>query len=227
MSPPLSDSRVVAFLGAAGSGKTEVALNLALAWAQSYGRVAIVDFDYVTPYFRSQDVRERVAARGLEVIASPPEFHDFDVPVVPPEIPHVILDERRRMIFDVGGDEMGARMLGQLRRHLEAASAAAYVVVNSRRPQTRHAEAVAEAVRTMEEACGLRVRGLVANSNVGPETDEAICLEGVRVTTEAGRLLSLPVVMVACLARLAEGMDRPGGPAVLPLVPQLAPPWAA
>ncbi|MFQ6098290.1 MAG: hypothetical protein ACE5O2_11250, partial [Armatimonadota bacterium] len=120
MNPPLCDSRVVAFLGPAGSGKTEVAINLALLWARFFDDVAIVDFDYVTPYFRSQDVRWRLAECGVRVVASPPKYHDFDVPVVPAELPQVVLNERLRIIFDVGGDEMGSRMLGQLRPQLEA-----------------------------------------------------------------------------------------------------------
>ena len=226
MKPPLADSRVVAFLGAAGSGKTEVALNLALRWAECLDGVTIVDFDYVTPYFRSQDVSDRMMRRGVDVVASPARYHDFDVPVVPPETPHAILDERRRLIFDVGGDETGARMFGQLRHHLQAASAAAYVVVNSRRPQTRDAEGIVRVVRMVEEGCGLRVAGLVANSNVGPETDEAICLEGVRLTTRAARELGVPVVLVACLAPLAEGLVLADGPVVLPITLHLALPWA-
>ncbi len=46
---------VTIFTGAYGSGKTELALNIALKLKQKYDDVALVDFDIVNPYFRSSE----------------------------------------------------------------------------------------------------------------------------------------------------------------------------
>ncbi|MFQ6099251.1 MAG: hypothetical protein ACE5O2_16085, partial [Armatimonadota bacterium] len=103
---------------------------------------------------------------------------------------------------------------------------APYVVVNTRRPQTPNAGAIVEAVREIEAACGLAVAGLVANSNVGHETDRAVCREGIEATMQASGVLGVPVVLVACLAGLEKGLLAPEGVAVLPVHPQLALPWS-
>ncbi|MFQ5811231.1 MAG: hypothetical protein ACE5JM_16560, partial [Armatimonadota bacterium] len=93
---PLSDSRLVVILGVGGSGKTEIALNLAVAWAEVLDGVHIVDFDLVTPYFRAQDVCDEMTRAGVRPIVPPASRRNMDVPFIPPEVPHIIAHESAR-----------------------------------------------------------------------------------------------------------------------------------
>ena len=57
----LSDRRFVVLVGNYGSGKTELALNLALASVEKL-TTTLVDLDIVNPYFRSGEKAEELAA---------------------------------------------------------------------------------------------------------------------------------------------------------------------
>lgn len=223
--PPLSERRVIVLLGGAGSGKTEIALNLALAWARHLPTVRLVDYDFVTPYFRSQDVREELAERGISVVASPPEYADIDVPVIPAELSAVIADREGHTIFDVGGDEIGAATLSQYNPALRAAEAAAYFVVNPRRPGARDVQSTVALARALSESCRIPLAGLIANANLGPATTPEVFAEGLAVTQEAGEQLGTPVAMACCLAELAQQVSCPAGVPLLPLQVQLRLPW--
>lgn len=65
----LLNNRIIIFVGAFGSGKTEIAINYVRALARKKKQVAIVDLDIVSPYFRSRDVTENLESQGIEVIA--------------------------------------------------------------------------------------------------------------------------------------------------------------
>ena len=75
-------SRIKIITGHFGSGKTEVAVNLAM---QETG-TTIVDLDTVNPYFRTADAKEELEKHGIRAIL--PEFANtnLDLPTLPPEI---------------------------------------------------------------------------------------------------------------------------------------------
>ena len=50
--------RITMILGHYGSGKTNIAVNLAVAYRREKDNVAIADLDIVNPYFRTKDSLE-------------------------------------------------------------------------------------------------------------------------------------------------------------------------
>ena len=52
--------KITIITGHYGSGKTNLAVNLALQLADAGEKVTIVDFDIVNPYFRTADFCETV-----------------------------------------------------------------------------------------------------------------------------------------------------------------------
>ena len=56
-------------VGHFGSGKTEIAVNLALALAAERPGVNLVDLDLVKPYFRCRLARDAVGPRGVRLVA--------------------------------------------------------------------------------------------------------------------------------------------------------------
>ena len=65
----MTSSSNVVFLGEAGSGKSEIALNFAQALAELGGKpVHFFDLDMTKPLFRSRDRREALEALGVEIL---------------------------------------------------------------------------------------------------------------------------------------------------------------
>ena len=56
---------VTVLVGHFGSGKSEIAVNLAFGWQARGQQVSVIDLDLVKPYFRSRLLREDMQARGI------------------------------------------------------------------------------------------------------------------------------------------------------------------
>ena len=84
--PPLSEQPVVIFVGAFGSGKTEVAINYARAALAAGEAPCLADLDVVTPYFRVGDLRRQLEGEGLRILAAGGKLASYEVPALPREI---------------------------------------------------------------------------------------------------------------------------------------------
>ncbi|MBW2320130.1 MAG: hypothetical protein JRF31_04615 [Deltaproteobacteria bacterium] len=82
---------IVIIVGNFGSGKTEVAVNLAVNRKRSGIDVRIADLDLVNPYFRTREAREPLAELGIDVVLPPEKYLQADLPAEPTDI-----DRRRR-----------------------------------------------------------------------------------------------------------------------------------
>lgn len=218
------EQRIPIFVGAFGSGKTEIALNYAMQLAGTGKRVAIVDLDIVTPYFRSRDVSLQLARSGVEVIAPTGELAQADLPVIIPRVQGVLADPELTVIVDVGGDDAGATALGRFSDQLKKLPHALLLVVNTCRPFTRDATGIANMLAAIERSARLKVTGLVANTNLGAETTPEIVEKGLAIVQEAGRALRVPVVGMGVRKDLAGQVAAPGVP-IFPLQIMLVPPW--
>ncbi|MBR4420596.1 MAG: P-loop NTPase, partial [Clostridia bacterium] len=62
--------RITIISGHFGSGKTNVAVNLALELKKTKQDVAILDIDIVNPYFRTKDSMNELIENGIRLICS-------------------------------------------------------------------------------------------------------------------------------------------------------------
>jgi hypothetical protein len=204
--------------GAYGSGKTECAMALAAALA-AVGSVTLVDLDFVTPYFRVQDHRRALEALGIRLVAPDARVAQNDAPSLPPEAAEAICAPCGRTVVDLGGDPVGATVLGQFAPRLQRYEL--WAVVNFARPATdtlAHAAALlAEVVR----ATRLRLTGLVSNTHLGPYTTPVELATGLAQARALGAQLGVPVRMQCAPA----GIAVPPGPPLLSITPRLRRPW--
>ncbi|HID87722.1 MAG TPA: ATP-binding protein [Anaerolineae bacterium] len=223
----LFDSRIAIFAGRFGSGKTEVAVNYAVRLAQERERVALVDLDLVTPYYRTRETAQILAQRGVEVIAPPAATRQLHVPAVTAEILAALQDRERPVVLDVGGDEEGTRAgLGQFSRSLARMDYILSLVVNPYRQHTSTVEGIAQALEQIERGSGLRVSRLVSNPNLIEETTLAVVEEGHSLIEEASRELGLPIAFICLEERLAREVPRAHfQQPLLPLVRYFLLPW--
>ena len=195
--------RVTVFVGHFGSGKTEIALNGALELAASGSRVTLADLDVVKPYFRSRAGRDILSEAGVKLLAPTGANIHADLPIIVPQIRSHLRESDHRLIMDVGGDEVGARVLGSLSDVVPFDDTNCWLVLNFRRPSTPDPECALQMVRQIEAVGRVPVSGLISNTHLMEETTPEVVLDGYRQAIETGRLAEVPVIAVTVTEDLA------------------------
>ncbi len=200
------EKKVKLFVGAAGSGKTEWSLNIAL-WLRKEGRdVYLVDLDIINPYFTVRERKSRLESLGIKVLTLPERAIFSDLPVVPSHISSVIFSELD-VIVDVGGDEKGARALAQFAPLLEKVGYSMYMVVNVFRPQTSTVDAITELVYSIKRVTGLEITAFINNSNILGETRKEHVLKGQVLLKEASLRCGIPLIGSSVLMNFKDNLS--------------------
>ncbi len=201
--------RVTLFAGHYGSGKTNIAVNYAIAMRKAGLPVSIADLDIVNPYFRTKDSADRLAEAGIRLISSQFANSNVDTPALPGEIYAITDDRSTYAVMDVGGDDRGALALGRYAPAIVEENAYEMLfVVNAYRPLTRTPEEAFEVMREVEAAGKIPFTAIVNNSNVGRDTTADDVLQTVPFMEELSRLTGLPVKMTAVREDLTEELSR-------------------
>lgn len=195
--------RITLLCGHYGSGKTNVAVNLAVALRKYHERVAVADLDIVNPYFRTKDSRGQFEDLGIRLICSEYANTNVDIPALPQDMYAVTDDKSLRVVIDVGGDDRGALALGRLTDPiLTEDDYEMLAVINSSRPLTHTPVDTVEVLREIENACRIRFTGLINNTNLGRETGADVVLKSVSYAEAVSNLMEIPVVMTTVPAEL-------------------------
>ena len=203
----LEDKRVIILCGHYGSGKTNIALNLALALKAEYPNVALADMDIVNPYYRSSRGAAVLADAGVRLICSGLANSNVDVPALPAQLYAVADDKDCRFVVDVGGDDRGALALGRLSKALtDENDYGMLFVVNKYRPLTQTPHDAVAIMREIEKACGLKFAAIADNPNLGGETTEQTVLESAEYANRLSELTGLPVALTAVKEDLAAAL---------------------
>ena len=185
---------LIMICGHYGSGKTNLSLNIALDLAAAGEQVTLVDLDLVNPYFRSSDYTEMLKEGGVDMLAPTFAGTTLDIPALSPAVSGVF-ERQGRVIFDVGGDDVGATALGRYSRQIRELPYDFLYVVNKYRPLSREAQQSAELLREIEAASHLRATAIVNNSHLQRETDWETIAASRQYAQESADQLELPVVM--------------------------------
>ena len=208
MSDSLSHRRVTLFAGHYGSGKTNIAVNWALALRKSGAPVTIVDLDIVNPYFRTKDSKADLDAAGVELISSPYDNSNVDFPALPQEIYGAVERHDRLAVLDIGGDDRGALALGRYAPYiLEENDFEMLFVANCFRPLTRTPQEALEVLREIEAAGGIPFTGVVNNSNLGNDTTAEDILAAQDYAAELCTLCKLPLRLNTVKETLMPQLD--------------------
>ena len=101
---------IVILVGHFGSGKSEIALNLAFGMRERGRDVTLVDLDVVKPYFRCRLAREELQAKGIQLVAPEGDRFFADLPIIVPQVRGALSradNTNARVIVDAGGDDLG------------------------------------------------------------------------------------------------------------------------
>ena len=187
--------RITIISGHYGSGKTNIAVSLALDLKKQHENTAIADIDIVNPYFRTKDSEDHLRENGIRLICSEYANSNVDIPALPQEMYAVTDDKTMYSILDVGGDERGALALGRIAPKIREENDFEMIyVVNRYRPLTRDADSAIEVMREIEAACKLKFTCIVNNSNLGAETDAETVLSSQKYAEEISERTGLPIL---------------------------------
>ena len=203
---------ITILVGHFGSGKTEIAVNLALAWRNRGAGVTLVDLDLVKPYFRCRLAKDELEARGIRLVAPAGDLFYADLPMLVPEARTATGDgagREDRVIFDVGGSDLGARVLGSISGLLDRQTTDLLFVVNANRPFAGDLASLRAMLRKVQTTARLEVTGLVANTHLMQETTPETVRAGIRAARELEAATGIPLRFCAMLKELARTFDGP------------------
>lgn len=201
--------RLTLFLGHYGSGKTNIAINYAKFLKTKYDDVVIADIDIVNPYFRTKDSEKELEESGIKLISLPFANTNVDLPALPAEVYSIVQNHTTHAVMDIGGDDRGAYALGRYVPYIvEENNFDALFVVNFYRPLTQDAESAYEVMGEIESACGLKLTGIVNNSNIGELTKESDVLKTIPEAEKLSQISGLPVIMTCAEKSIADNSDN-------------------
>jgi len=188
--------RFLVLTGNYGSGKTEIALNLALSFVKDF-QTTLVDLDIVNPYFRSGEKADEMRKAGIRMLMPTYAMTTVDIPALPAEIQSVFEVPSDRVVFDVGGDDTGAAALGRFypsfMRYREQTKM--IFVINCMRPLTREVDEIIDLAERIQNRGRLRIDMLINNTNLADQTEPVMIENGERITLKCAEKLGISEVM--------------------------------
>ena len=217
---------IVILVGAYGSGKTEVAVNLAAHMRYKGRRVRIADLDLVNPYFRTREARHALSNLGIEVVLPPTQFMHADLPILDPKVAGMIRSPADLTLLDVGGDDAGATVLAALADAFDGKAFHLLQVINPHRPYTDTVDGCLLIRRQIESKAKMTITGIVGNANFIEETTADDIVSGYAFCRKVADAANVPLMFVTAAKTLLTRLDKKAIQCpILPVNRQLTPPW--
>lgn len=173
----IGNSKNFVIIGEAGSGKTEVSLNLAAEIRRLSDRpVHLFDMDQTKPIFRARDSIGAVSRSGV-IFHYQKQF--MDAPVVAAGVIERLRDPGSTVILDIGGGAYGSHMIGQFAEYLNGADTRVIYLINPYRPWSGSRSDIEETISRTAGAAHLEKLFVAANPNYGAATAAGDVVRGV------------------------------------------------
>ena len=192
--------KFIILIGNYGSGKTEIALNLAVRAAAEGKRTQVIDLDRINDYFRMSDHVKLLENRNIGLVSPTFVGTGLTQTNMPAAVGSAFAQDWDLVIFDVGGDPAGALSLARYHEDfaaLEPGQLEVYDIVNIRRPMSETPEKILKLKEDMEGFARQRVTGFVHNSNLQDWASAQDLWDGYPVVRAASEQSGIPVVCTA------------------------------
>jgi len=217
---------IVVIAGNYGSGKSEVAINLALHQKKAGLSVSIADLDLVNPYFRTREAIKPLEKAGIKVVMPDQKYFNADLPILSPAVANMIKGTHDLAILDAGGDDVGVTVLAALNESLKEKNVSMIQVVNPFRPFTQNIKGCIKIKQEIERSSKLKMTGIVGNANLIDETTPEIIYQGFDLIQEFSIKSGLKLEFVTAAADILEQLDKNSfNCPILPIHRGLVPPW--
>ena len=209
--------RHIVVFGEAGSGKSEIAINLAIQLARRGEDVALVDLDLIKPFLRSSGALLALSGAHVTLIAPEGKHASSDLPILLPQVRSLFQDLERRIVADVGGSESGMRVIHALKDVIPSDETDFFLVLNSKRPFTDTIEKAVACAKRMLVSPVVKLTGVISNTHLKGETDANMVKEGALFAMEVAERLGIKRILVAGKRKICEELQREGFE--MPLLP--------
>lgn len=172
----MNEKKNFLFIGEAGSGKSEIVLNVAAKLAERTGqKVALFDMDQTKPLYRSRDMKEKFKDLGVEI-----HYQDqfLDAPTAVSGVATSLMSDNYTLM-DIGGGSPAARMAGAYAHILKKEDSVPVYIINPYRPWTKSLESIDGTMSDILRAVNLDHIYILGNPNLGYHTSAEDFLEGL------------------------------------------------
>lgn len=177
----MNEKKNFVFIGEAGSGKSEIALNMALKLANKSGKkVDLFDLDQTKPLYRSRDMQADFEGKGVSI-----HYQDqyLDAPVMVGGV-RVSLVSDNYTLLDIGGGHQAAKFAGAYSDLLSKDDSVPVYIVNPYRPWTKSVDAIDATMKHILGSMRLDHIYLLGNPNLGYSTNVNEFMEGLEKIDE-------------------------------------------
>lgn len=188
--------KVKVLIGNYGSGKSELALNFAMQAAARGERTELIDLDMVNTYFRLTERGKMVEQKEIRLVSPNFACSGIETLSLPAEIASAFVLDWDSVIFDVGGDDVGATALGRYHEdfmELEPGSLEVLNVINIRRPLASTLEKIQRLQEGMQAHARLQITGMINNTNLATMTSVQELRDGYELLKEVSDITGIPV----------------------------------
>ncbi|MFA5342071.1 MAG: ParA family protein, partial [Clostridia bacterium] len=185
--------KIVIICGHYGSGKTNFAVNLALDLKRKNLPVTLADMDIVNPYFRSSDHKNMLESKNIKVISPVYANTNLDAPAIPASM-YSAFDTEGYAIFDMGGDDAGATVMGQFFKNIKNQPYDMLYVINHNRSMIENAYDAVSMLRSIEAASRLKATYIVNNSHLKDFTVAKDVMESAVYAQEVSDMSGLEIL---------------------------------
>lgn len=199
--------KVFVLIGNYGSGKTELALNFAINAARTGARTELLDLDMVNTYFRLTERGKMTDMKEIRLVSPNFACSGIETLSLPAEVASAFDMDWDNVIFDVGGDAVGATALGRFHQDfmaLEPGALQVLNVINIRRPLAGTVEKIINLQREMEIHSRLKITGMINNTNLAQMTGPDELRDGYEMIKQVSEITGTPVLYTSGRKELLE-----------------------
>jgi hypothetical protein len=222
----LDFKRIIGFTGNYGSGKTEIAVNYTILCADNKKKTYILDLDIVNPYFRCREARDLMTSLGINVVIPEGDKVHADLPIIVPQIKGTIKREDGNVILDIGGDDIGARVLSHLSGTLLQEELDLLMVLNGNRPFTDQVSGAVKMIHEIEAASSFKITGIVSNTHLINLTTKDTVLDGYKLALDVEAKTRIPIKFVSIEEKILHHFTGAEfSHPIFPIKRMMLPPW--
>ena len=227
--------KIVILIGNYGSGKTEIALNMAVRAAAQGKRTQVIDLDKINDYFRMSDHVKLLDEKKINLVSPTFAGAGLTQTNMSAAVGSAFAQDWDLVVFDVGGDPAGAMSLARYHSDfaaLEPGQLEVYDIINVRRPMSETPEKILKLKADMEGFARQTVTGFVHNSNLQAWASAQDLRDGYPVVKAASEMSGIPIVHTTGLPAYLdeflrdEGLDRRFIGTPIPLTTYMHRSWA-
>ena len=227
--------KIIILIGNYGSGKTEIALNMAVRAAAEGKRTQVIDLDKINDYFRMSDHVKLLDEKKINLVSPTFAGAGLTQTNMSAAVGSAFAQDWDLVVFDVGGDPAGAMSLARYHSDfaaLKPGQLEVYDIINVRRPMSETPEKILKLKADMEGFARQTVTGFVHNSNLQAWASAQDLRDGYPVVKAASEMSGIPIVHTTGLPAYLdeflrdEGLDRRFIGKPIPLTTYMHRSWA-